>query len=327
MARIIGTGLPSYVTPDRANLRIGINSTTPSHTLDVRGATTGEELLIRNTNAAGLTALVCKDDGGTSRVSFGYGNASYSDSDLRRSFIWLQSSDLSITDATTHFLYVDRANSRIGIGTSAPQNAFDIRTTGAAANVARVQNDSTTGYSTTTYYDSSGNFKFGLGYGNSGVAAPFTSIGFFSLSTSLIFSNGTTTYLSIDTTNVSLGLIGICDASKQGTVQTTDATVTTLLSFTPTADRTVIVKLLGVGRKSDDTQGAGYEVTATFRVTGAGAVTQIGTTSILNGPQEDDAAWAMTLDTDATLIRARVTGVAATTIKWTGAMHWIYGAN
>lgn len=98
-------------------------------------------------------------------------------------------------------------------------------------------------------------------------------------------------------------------------VQTTNATVTTLDSFTIASNTTLIISAVITAVKSDNTQGAAYIRTAAFRNNG-GTVAQIGTTQD-DGTLEDDSTWNATIDNSTTTIRIRVTGKAATTIRWT----------
>lgn len=98
-------------------------------------------------------------------------------------------------------------------------------------------------------------------------------------------------------------------------VQTTNATVTTLDSFTIASDTTLVISAVITAVKSDNTQGAAYIRTAAFRNSG-GSVSQISTTQD-GGTFEDDADWDTTIDNSTTTIRIRVTGKAATTIRWT----------
>lgn len=98
-------------------------------------------------------------------------------------------------------------------------------------------------------------------------------------------------------------------------VQTTDATVTTLDSFTLANNTSVVVSWLVTAVKSDNTQAAGYAVSAVFR-NNAGTVTQVGSTSV-TVLGEDDSVWDATADVSGTTVRLRVTGKAATTIQWT----------
>lgn len=98
-------------------------------------------------------------------------------------------------------------------------------------------------------------------------------------------------------------------------VQTTNATATTLDSFTIASNTTLIVSAVITAVKSDNSQGASYIRSAVFR-NNAGTVAQISTTQD-GGTFEDDATWDATIDNATTTIRIRVTGKAATTIRWT----------
>jgi hypothetical protein len=231
------------------------------------------------------------------------------------------------TIAGSNNLWFDSANIKFAVGTNTPAEAFVVRVSYPGGHLSRLTNTSTAAYSSTAYYNSSDAFRCAVGYANSTVANTFyQSRSFIALSgADFVIGNGTVSYLYAFDSSSSLRVYGVSDDSREGNVQTTGNTATTLLSFTPTADRTLIVKAFVAARRSDDAAGAGYEVRAVFRVTSGGAVTQIGTSGI--AAHEDDATWVCDLDTDGTLVRLRVTGVAATTIRWTGKMLWVYGAN
>lgn len=98
------------------------------------------------------------------------------------------------------------------------------------------------------------------------------------------------------------------------TVQTTDATVTTVESVTTASDTSYTLHATVTAVKSDGSQMASYVLYASYR-NDSGAVTQVGTTTVSH-TAEDDATWDATLDISGTSIRVRVTGVAATTIRW-----------
>lgn len=98
-------------------------------------------------------------------------------------------------------------------------------------------------------------------------------------------------------------------------VQTTDATVTTVDSFTLASNTAVVLSALVLGIKSDYTQAGAYSITACFR-NNAGTVAQVGTsTTTVIG--EDDAGWTATIDNSTTTIRVRVTGAVGDTVQWT----------
>lgn len=97
-------------------------------------------------------------------------------------------------------------------------------------------------------------------------------------------------------------------------VQTTNATVTTIQTFALPSDTTTILTAVITAIKDDMTVGAAYVRTAAFR-NNAGAVAQIGATQD-GGTFEDDSAWDATVDFSGTSARVRVTGAAATNIRW-----------
>ena len=99
-------------------------------------------------------------------------------------------------------------------------------------------------------------------------------------------------------------------------VQTTDATVTTLDSWTIASNSAQNISALVIGLKSDSSQAGAWSITCAFR-NNAGTVAQLGSTSATVIGTLDDAAWAATCDNSTTTIRIRVTGKAATTIRWT----------
>jgi hypothetical protein len=99
-------------------------------------------------------------------------------------------------------------------------------------------------------------------------------------------------------------------------VQTTDATVTTLDSFTLASGTTVACSWLVSCIQSTSATAGAWSVTAVFR-NNAGTVSQVGSTSV-SVLGTDDAAYTCTIDNSTTTIRLRVTGKAATTLQWTG---------
>lgn len=103
------------------------------------------------------------------------------------------------------------------------------------------------------------------------------------------------------------------EALTTGTVQTTDATVTTLKSHTTTTDRAYLVKARIIGRQSSGaTDSAMYEITAHVENV-SGTVTVIAQPATSS---EDDASWDAVLDGSGADLRVRVTGDAAETVEW-----------
>lgn len=98
------------------------------------------------------------------------------------------------------------------------------------------------------------------------------------------------------------------------TVTTTDATVTTVESFTTASDTSYTIHATITAVKSDGSQMGSYVLYASYR-NDSGTLTQVGATTVSH-TAEDDATWNGTLDVSGTTIRVRVTGVAATNIRW-----------
>lgn len=96
-------------------------------------------------------------------------------------------------------------------------------------------------------------------------------------------------------------------------VTTTDATVTNCGTVTITNNQVAHVTVEVCGY-SGTTLAASYERKATFRATG-GTATLIGSVTSVH-TAEDAAGWDCTLDASGATARVRVTGAAATTIRW-----------
>lgn len=108
-------------------------------------------------------------------------------------------------------------------------------------------------------------------------------------------------------------------AVVQADVTTTNATVTTLLSYTLTASRTYVIEARVVARRTGGSagtaeDGAGYVVRGTYK-TSAGSATLIGSVTAVY-TAESQAAWNATLDTSGAAVRVRVTGAANNNISW-----------
>jgi len=107
----------------------------------------------------------------------------------------------------------------------------------------------------------------------------------------------------------------VLEERKQGAVQTTDATKTTVITC-PMPDNSVILfDCFIVGLKSDGSQGAGYKIGTSYRRTGAGNATIIGTPT-KNVEHEDDVNWDASSEASGANILITVTGKAATTVNW-----------
>jgi len=106
------------------------------------------------------------------------------------------------------------------------------------------------------------------------------------------------------------------------TVQTTDATQTTLDTLTLDAAKTYHIEAWVVGVKSDDTVRASYHIACTAYRTAAGSATLQGAVTVLHS-QESDATWDATFTVSGNDLRVSVTGVAATTVRWACSLQYI----
>ncbi len=97
-------------------------------------------------------------------------------------------------------------------------------------------------------------------------------------------------------------------------LQTTDATVTTAITFGTTTDRGYHVWVQATGFERAGAQGAGYLRSAAFKNV-SGGLTQVGTTTLI-ATHEDDADWDVTITLSGTNILIRVQGDAAQTVEW-----------
>jgi trimeric autotransporter adhesin len=100
-------------------------------------------------------------------------------------------------------------------------------------------------------------------------------------------------------------------------ITTTDATVTTAYTQPVAASKTIIMTTNITAIRSNLTAGAAYVIKGAFK-NNAGTVTQIQTT--IKEAFEDDLAWDVNYSISGTNVLVRVTGVAATTITWTGSL-------
>lgn len=115
-------------------------------------------------------------------------------------------------------------------------------------------------------------------------------------------------------------LAGLLTALGQSsaTVNTTDATVTTLQTIATASDISYTVETMVVARRTGGAAGAagdsaGYKLFATFKNV-AGTLTQVGATDKV--AQEDQAGWDADFDVNTTNIRVRVTGAVDNNVTW-----------
>ncbi len=100
--------------------------------------------------------------------------------------------------------------------------------------------------------------------------------------------------------------------TSPSTVQTTDATVTTLKTIATTTDKGHVVDLLVSATLADRSAQAAWKILATItNVAGVCTVRDVSITAT-----DPTSVWTATVDVSGTDIRVRVTGAAATTIDW-----------
>ena len=100
---------------------------------------------------------------------------------------------------------------------------------------------------------------------------------------------------------------------------TTDATTTSIFEATlPEGNTSVDVYI--VADQSGSANGAVYKLKRRF-LNAAGVVTAKSLVSV--EVEEDDAAWDATIDNSGTTVRVRVTGKAATNIRWIAAIQML----
>lgn len=103
------------------------------------------------------------------------------------------------------------------------------------------------------------------------------------------------------------------------TVNTTDATVTTLATIAIASNTSYVVQAAVTARRTGGVAGAagdsaGYVLAATFKNV-AGTVTQVGATSVLHSA-EDQAGWDCVFDVSGTNVRVRVTGAVDNNVSF-----------
>lgn len=106
-----------------------------------------------------------------------------------------------------------------------------------------------------------------------------------------------------------------CIQSISGTVQTTDNTETTLATFEPGEDKAGRIAFIVTAK---DGYTNIYSIQQSFETDESGAVTLRGTLLTV-AEDEGESSWSVTLDTNNTEIRVRVTGAVGATINWRAA--------
>jgi hypothetical protein len=102
--------------------------------------------------------------------------------------------------------------------------------------------------------------------------------------------------------------------SGAGKVQTTDATVTPVLSIQTSSNVAYRVRVGITGRKIDSSKVAGYDIEGVF-INNAGVLTQQGATTTLFN-QATDGAWAVGFAISGTQIVVTVQGKLGDVVDW-----------
>lgn len=110
------------------------------------------------------------------------------------------------------------------------------------------------------------------------------------------------------------GLVSQDELEASGdTIKTTDATQSTILSWTPADDSVEHFEAQVVGLTQNAAKAAGYKIVGTVR-RNDGTTALVG--ALVIDTQETTAGWDATIDASSPDVRVRVTGEAATTILW-----------
>lgn len=107
---------------------------------------------------------------------------------------------------------------------------------------------------------------------------------------------------------------------QTSTVQTTDATETSIDSFTLDDEETYVIRINVVGTKSDGSDRCGVIKTAVVYRDGGGSATIEGSITAMI-EEFSDGLWDVDITVSGNDMRASVTGVAATTINWVCSMQ------
>jgi len=123
------------------------------------------------------------------------------------------------------------------------------------------------------------------------------------------------------------GASGLGQESKIGTVTTTNATATNILSIPLDENKTISLEVQITGRRIDSGSvgvSASYKLSGAFKRNAGGNVTQVGTTLAEAVFYDDGAAWDGTLNANTTsqAVDVRVTGTIVSTINWTARANY-----
>ena len=274
-----GTQLGSHaswmqVDTSTGNVMVGTGTTNGNYKLDVNSSsTTGTFRVFDQTATNGSTLAVIQAGQGQS------GNLL----ELRN-------------NAGTAKLVWDATNERLGVGTNAPGQTVDFRSSGSGAGVLRIQSNSTGGYSALDAYDSSSVLQASFGYGNSAAGAFASQVFLGSRSNvPLLFLINTTerARFAATTGNLLIGG-GTTDGGYRGDINTSGTTGTLRVFDQGGAGSTLAVIQAGAGQSGNLTN---WQSNAGVVVLAAGS------TGRMFGPRFTsliDNGWALQDDFDAT---------------------------
>lgn len=100
------------------------------------------------------------------------------------------------------------------------------------------------------------------------------------------------------------------------TIQTTDATLTTITTETMDDEAVYVLVATVLGIESDNSNRAAYQIKGSFYRTGAGNATQLGSTTSVFANETDNSWTGATFAVSGNDILVQVQGAASTTINW-----------
>jgi hypothetical protein len=168
---------------DNTNNRLGIGTAIPSNPLSVHTAGTSDIVSILNTTANQWATYIARDNGGTVRTAWGFGNSASTDTPRAgRAHWWAESgTDFvfmrggAIPGTALGYIHNTTGNWNLGSTLGDPSSRLRVEgrlnvvhpTTGEAAVILRSSHAA--GYTAADLYDSANAFKGGIGYGNASV--------------------------------------------------------------------------------------------------------------------------------------------------------------
>ena len=204
---------------DDTNNRLGVGTATPAIALDLATGTASAGIQFRIGDtvpvSAANTGRIRYNDS-TSKFQVSLNGAAYVDVATGAGAMAIGGTVTSGTVGSLLFvgtgpalaqdnanLFWDDTNDRLGIGTATPTWALHVKAAGAGVAAGKLETTATDSYTEFEYYDSSGVFKAGIGYGNSAVAVTHVQSKIFvhSAGPNVVFSNATASALEFGMTN------------------------------------------------------------------------------------------------------------------------------